>query len=164
MKSLRDWFPEERVRCKREELRELLLTLKGQLNPNLEYDCSKDILSWCKCRRCQVAMVICISTFVILGGFSRGADFYKISRRRVTRTPHISIRVSVVEGVKDAERLQRRFLYLDCIREMTSVSVKMISFVSRCLSWSFVMISKIHSLLLMICYIASMYQSLMVCD
>ena len=46
MKQLQHWFPDERVRLKRVQLRELILSFQKKLNPKLQYDPTKDIISW----------------------------------------------------------------------------------------------------------------------
>ena len=45
MKVLHDWFPDARVTQKREELRSLIIELQQKLNPSLEYDATRDIIT-----------------------------------------------------------------------------------------------------------------------
>ena len=42
MKAQADWFPDARVRRKREELKNLILSLMRKFNPDLTYDPTKD--------------------------------------------------------------------------------------------------------------------------
>ncbi len=42
IRGLAEWFPDEHVLAKRDDLKELILTLQKELNPDLEYDPSQD--------------------------------------------------------------------------------------------------------------------------
>ena len=43
MKALADWFPYERVRGKRGELKELILNLMRKHNPSIDFNPGKDL-------------------------------------------------------------------------------------------------------------------------